>query len=135
MARRPVRDNIEERFDRLPSGPFGKVGRGNVAGAAGYATIEAVKAGVDLVPGVREPGWNITAHTTKRREDFTDHILVVDAVSGTVARFAAKYQAPPSNIDYLTSEVEILDVEVLEERSTYNTYRITVRVDERGRIE
>lgn len=135
MPRRPFRDRLEKNLDNVPRGPFGKVGRGNVVGLTGYATIEAVKAGVDLVPGVREPGWNITAHTTKRRGDFTDHILVIDAVSRNVADFAAKYQSPPSNIDFITSEVKIIDRELLEERSTYNTYRITVRVDERGQIE
>lgn len=129
----PVRDRFEEVTDKIPEGPMGKVGGGNLLGAGGFLAVESTRPFIEFIPGVKQPGYHITAHGTKRLEDGTErHVLTVTAVTQVIAEFAAEYTAAPSNIDYLRSEIKTVDVEELTERGTYSTYQMTVDVDTEG---
>jgi len=135
MTRRPLRDKAEEAFDKIPSGPLGKVGEGDLAGAGGFLAVESTRPVIDFIPGVKQPGYSISAHGTENMNGKTRHTLTVNAFSKDVAEFAAQYAATPSNIDFLTADTQIVDVEPVEERGTYSTWRITVDVAERGDLE
>lgn len=129
----PVRDKFEEVTEEIPEGPMGKVGGGNLFGAGGYFAVEATKPVWQFVPGIRQPGYAITAHGTKVIGDGIErHVLTVTALSRNVARFAAEYTAAPSNIDYLRSEVKTVKIEELVERGTYSTYRVTTDIITEG---
>jgi len=128
--RQPIRDAIEESTDNIPEGPFGKVGDGTVLGAGGFLAVEASRPLIDFVPGIKQPGYKITAHSTEVLEPGTErHTLTVPAISEEVARFAAKYAATPSNIDFSLSDTEIVSIEELTEQPGYTTHRIVVDVD------
>lgn len=129
----PVRDRFEEVTEKIPEGPMGKVGGGNLIGGAGYIAVESTKPIWQFVPGIRQPGYRVTAHGTKDLGNGLErHALTVTALSRNVAEFAAAYAAAPSNIDYLRSRVDIVDIEEITERGTYSTYRVTVDVDTKG---
>lgn len=126
----PLRDRFEEVTVNIPEGPMGKVGGGNILGAVGYTAVESTKPVWQFVPGIRQPGYKITGHGTKELGDGKErHLISTVAISENVARFAAKYYAAPSNIDYIRSDVSIVNVKEITERGTYSTYRITVDVE------
>jgi hypothetical protein len=131
---RPVRDRLEEAGNNLPEGPLGKVGSGDAVGAAGYLAVESTRPFIEFVPGIKQPGYQVHAHGTETISEGTRHRLTVSAVSRNVAEFVAEYTAVPSNIDYFTTDTEISDVEVVEERRTYSTWKVTVDVSTRGRF-
>ena len=134
MDEQPVRDKFEEVTRDIPEGPLGKVGGGNLIGAAGFVAVESTNPVWEFVPGLKQPGYKVTAHGTKRMgEDKERHIITVVAISEEVARFAAKYYSAPSNIDYISSDVELKEVNELTERKVYSTYEIVVDVD-RGEL-
>lgn len=134
LEEQPVRDRFEEVTREIPEGPMGKVGGGNLIGGAGFLAVESTRPFIDFIPGVKQPGYKLTAHGTKKiGEDEERHILTIAAISEEVARFAAKYNAAPSNIDYLSSDVEIVDIDEVTERAAYTTYQITVDI-ERGEV-
>jgi len=128
--RQPIRDVIEQSTDNIPEGPFGKVGDGTVLGAGGFLAVEASRPFVDFVPGIKQPGYSITAHGTEVVSPGTElHTITISAISEEVARFAAKYAATPSNIDFSLSDTEIVSIEELTEQPGYTTHRIVVEVD------
>lgn len=128
----PVRDRFESVTREIPEGPMGKVGGGNLLGAAGFVAVESTKPVWQFVPGLKQPGYKITAHGTKEiGEGDERHILTVVAISEEVARFAAKYTASPSNIDYLSSKITVKEINELTERAGYTTFEFVVDV-ERG---
>lgn len=133
LEEQPVRDKFEEVTEKIPEGPMGKVGGGNLVGAGGYVAVEATKPIWQFVPGVRQPGYKIDAHGTKKiGPGHERHILTVTALSQNVAEFAAQYTAAPSNVDYVRSETPIKNTKELTERGTYSTYRVTVDVITEG---
>lgn len=134
MSKRPLRDRFSDSVDKVPRGPLGKVGDGNLVGGAGFLAVESTRPFIDFIPGVKQPGYNILAHSTERFDGGTTHTLTITAVSEEVAEFVAKYAATPSNWDYITAETEIKGKEVLEEQRGYNTWKITVRVSSQGEI-
>lgn len=132
---RPLRDRFESITDRLPSGPFGKIGEGDLVGLGGFIAVEATRPIIQFIPGIKQPGYHVNAHNTDRMDGFERHTLTIQALSEDVAEFVAGYTATPSNIDFATTEVRLVDTEIVTERQTYSTYRIKVDIDERGRIE
>lgn len=129
----PVRDRFEEVTDKIPEGPRGKVGGGSLVGAAGFLAVESSRPIIEFVPGVKQPGYNVTAHGTKDLGNGVErHVLTITAASEDVAKFVAKYVATPSNIDYFRSDTEVVGVEEVTERGTYSTYKITVDTRTKG---
>lgn len=125
----PVRDKFEEVTNRIPEGPMGKVGGGNLIGAGGYVAVESTRPVWQFLPGIKQPGYKINAHGTKLISEGKErHILTIVAISENVAEFAAEYTAAPSNIDYLRSEVKTVSIKEVVERGTYSTYEILVDV-------
>lgn len=129
----PVRDNFEEVTNKIPEGPMGKIGGGNLLGAAGFVAVESTKPIWQFIPGIKQPGYKVTAHGTKDLGDGTErHILTVVALSEDVAEFAAEYTAAASNIDYVRSKIGTVNIEEITERATYSTYQVTVDVTTGG---
>jgi len=125
--RRPIRDKLENATDSIPKGPLGKVGEGNLAGAAGYLAVESGEIVAIPVPGATRPGFKYVSHSLVETQDNTQRYnIVVHAISKDVAEFAVQYKAAPSNVDFLTSDLEMVSTEMVNEKPTYSTYRITV---------
>lgn len=133
--RKPLRDKFTEATEKIPSGPLGKVGGGDVVGAGGFMAIEGSKPVWQFLPGIKQPGYKTVSHSAEDKGGYERHVIVITAFSENVAKFAAQYIATPSNVDFATSQTNIVDVEEVTVRRTYSTYRITVDVDERGTLE
>lgn len=133
IEERPAREKFEEVTEKIPDGPMGKVGGGDLLGAAGYVAVESTKPVWQFIPGIRQPGYQVTAHGTKKIEQEVErHVLTVNAISKNIGQFAAQYVASPSNIDFVRSEVKLVDTEELTQRGTYSTYQMTVDVITEG---
>lgn len=129
LSETPVRDRFQEVTEKIPEGPMGKVGGGNLIGAAGYTAVSATRPILDFIPGIRQPGFTVTAHGTKQiGPNHTRHIIVISALSEKVAEFVAEYNAAPSNIDYLRSEIRLVELKELQRQRTYTIYQMTVDV-------
>lgn len=127
----PVRDRVENFAEDIPEGPLGKAGGGGLAGAAGFLAVESTRPITELVPGIKQPGYHINAHGTRSMNGFERHTLTITAISQNVAEFVAKYTAAPSNVDFVSSETEVVQVDEVTERRTYSTYKITVDISDR----
>ena len=133
---RPVRDRAEQALDKIPSGPLDNLGGGSIAGVAGYYAISTGQTAVLPIPGVRQPGYSVISHGVDVKQNFERHTVRINAASKNVAEFAAKYEvSSPSNVDFLTSETEILSTEELKSRNTVSTWEIVVDVADRGQKE
>jgi len=132
-ATKPFRDAIENTLDRIPVGPLGKLGEGNIAAGGGYIAIKTGQLAVLPVPGVRQPGFHAISHGVESRDGFERHVIRINAASRKVAEFACEYEiASPSNIDFATSEVETVEFQEIKSRPTYSTYEFIVDVADRG---
>jgi len=132
-AQKPLRNAVEGALDKIPRGPLGKIGEGNIAGFGGYFAIKTGQLAVLPVPGVRQPGFHAISHGVQVKEDHEQHVIRINAASRKVAEVACEYEiAAPSNIDFATSEVEAVEVTELKSRPTYSTYEFVVEVADRG---
>lgn len=133
---RPVRESIEERLDQIPSGPLGKVGNGDAVGIAAFVAIRTGQIATLPIPGVKQPGFSVVSHGVQDMGEFERHSIRLNAASKDVAEFVAEYWvAAPSNIDWATSEVEVVSIEPVTERVTYTTWDVEVDVADRGQKE
>lgn len=133
---KPLRRALEKSAEKIPSGPLGKIGEGNIASAGGYLAIKTGQLAVLPIPGVRQPGFHAISHGVEQREDFERHFIRINAASRQIAEIACEYEiASPSNIDYVTSEVETVEVTELKSRPTYSTWEFVVDVADRGQKE
>jgi len=125
----PIRDRLSDATDKIPEGPLSKLGGGNLIGAGCFAAVEASKPVWQFVPGVKQPGYKVTAHGTKYMGGGRErHKLTLAAIREDVAEFAAEYTATPSNIDYIRADIELVELDEIVERGTYSTYDIVVDV-------
>lgn len=123
----PLRERFENLTDRIPQGPAGKVGGGNLIGASGFVAVEATKPLWTFVPGIKQPGYKLISHSGEYIGDNMErHKVTVAALSEDVAEFVAEYVSSPGNIDYLRAKTISVEVDEIIERSTYDTYKITV---------
>jgi len=130
---RPLRDAVEKLTNQLPEGPYGKAGKGNIAAIVGYFAVKTGQLVTLPIPGVRQPGFHAISHGVETFEDYERHTVRVNAAYEDVARVASEYDvAAPSNIDYITSEVESVEVNLLKERPTYSTYEFVIDIADRG---
>ena len=130
MSERPLRDAVEDLTEEIPEGPLGAVGRGNIAGAAGFIAVESGEVIAIPIPGVDRPGFQFVSHGMEQTDESTqEHNIVVHAISKDVAEFATQYKAAPSNLDFLRGRTVIQSIELLDEDRFYNTYDVTVRID------
>jgi hypothetical protein len=135
-SKRPFRDTVDNVLDEFPSGPLGKGGDGFVAGLVGYVAIRTGQLAVLPVPGIKQPGYGVISHGVESKGNFERHTIRIAAATKQVAMIAAEYEvAAPSNVDYLTGEVETVDDSVITERSTFNTWEFVVDVADRGQKE
>jgi hypothetical protein len=133
---RPVRKNVEQALDKIPDGPLDNLGGGSALGVAGYYAISTGQTAVLPIPGVRQPGYNVISHGAEVQDQYVRHTVKINAASKNVAEFAAKYDvSAPSNIDFITSETEIVSIEEIKTRPTLSTWEVVVDVADRGQIE
>lgn len=132
---RPVRDRFEGVTDKIPSGPFGNVGDGDLVGAAGFLAVESSRPYIEFIPGVKQPGYKVTAHSTRRVQDGEEHTIGVAAISENIAKWAAQYTASPGNVNFVVSDKEILEIEEVTQRTGYTTYRIVVLLKDPGDVD
>lgn len=130
------REKFENATDKIPDGPLGRAGDGKVTGAVGYYAISTGQVAVLPVPGIRQPGYNVISHGSEVFENHVRHTVRIEAASKHVAEFASEYAvAAPSNIDYVTSEMETVSIEQIKERPTFSTWEVVVDVADRGTEE
>lgn len=132
----PVRDRLNNALDRVPRGPLGKGGEGDIAGGAGYFAVKTGQLAVLPIPGVRQPGFSTISHGVEIQDRSEIHTVRIFAVSKQVAKFAAEYEvSAPSNIDYVTGEINTTSIEEINPRGTYSTWEVVVEVADRGEAE
>lgn len=135
-SKRPFRDTVDGVLDEVPRGPLGKGGDGFVAGLVGYVAIRTGQLAVLPIPGIKQPGYGVISHGVEDRDNFERHTVRISAATKQIARIAAEYEvSAPSNIDYITGEVETVDSSVITERSTFSTWEFVVDVADRGQKE
>lgn len=135
-SKRPGRDFLEDTLTTIPEGPLGKAGEGNVVGYAGYFASSTGQLAVLPIPGVRQPGYHPISHNVEVMDDFERHTVAIAAASRNIAEVAAAYDvAAPSNIDFITGEIDVVSTEKVNERSTYTTWEVVVDVADRGQKE
>lgn len=133
---RPGRDVIESALDKIPSGPLDNVGGGTALGVLGYYAISTGQLAVLPIPGIRQPGYKTISHGVEEAGEYEEHVVRINAASKNVAEFAAKYDvAAPSNIDFITSETEIVETNEITRRPTLSTWEVIVHVADRGTTE
>jgi hypothetical protein len=135
-SKRPFRNTLDRTLDEFPSGPLGKGGDGFAAGLVGYVLIRSGQLAVLPIPGVKQPGYGVISHGVERMDNFERHTVRISAAVKQIAKVAAEYEvSSPSNIDYLTGEVEVVDDTLITERSTFSTWEFVVDVADRGQKE
>lgn len=133
---RPMREAFESATDNIPEGPLGKLGDGDALGIAGYYAISTGQLAVLPIPGVKQPGYHVISHGVSEYDSYERHTVNIAAASQHVARVAAEYEvASPSNIDYVTGEVDTVSIEEKKQRATASTWEIVVDVADRGQKE
>jgi len=133
--KRPLRSVAEEFTEKIPSGPLGSVGEGDVLGAGGFLAVEAARPLFQFLPGIKTPGYGIDSHSTRNVPNGEEHEFVITALSEDVAEFVSQYESAPSNLNYITNDKEIVDFEKITTRRAYTTYRITVLLRDRGDVK
>lgn len=125
-----LRRAFENGLDKVPSGPLGIVGGGNVVGAVSMTTAEI--AGT-VVPGSEfDPGFRIKSHNVRRQRGEERHTLEVDSFIKPTARFVSKWRAAPSGLDFFIQDVEVESVEKVRERGTSTTWKVEAVIDRRS---
>lgn len=133
---RPIREAVESVTDNIPDGPAGKLGDGDITGYAGYLAIKTGQLAVLPIPGVKQPGFHTISHGAEQMEEFERHTVNINAASRHVAKIAAEYEvAAPSNIDYVTGEIDVVSIEEKKQRSSFSTWEVIVDVADRGQKE
>lgn len=130
---RPFRDALEEDItNKIPDGPLGGVGEGNLLGFAGFLAVESGEIVTIPVPGLDRPGYKVVSHgltDTSPDGDKQVHEIVLHAYSEDVAEFVTQYNSAPSNFDFIRADTEVLETEVIDPDGFYTTYNIKVLVD------
>ena len=129
----PVRDQLSGITSKVPKGPLGAIGEGNLLGFLGFVAVESGEIIAIPVPGVTRPGFKKVSHGAEVIEPgLQRHTIVIHALSKDVAEFVTQYDSAPSNFDFVRGKTTVTEVEELDVDSTYNTYRMTVEVDRRA---
>lgn len=131
---RPFRDALENDItDKVPKGPLGAVGEGNMLGLAGFIAVESGQIITFPIPGLNRPGFKIVSNSVVDSEPGRQvHDIVVHAGSEDVAEFVTQYESAPSNFDFIRANTEVLETEEIDPDGFYSTYRIRVLVDRRA---
>lgn len=123
-SKRPIRKIIESGTENIPRGPLGFFGEGNALGAAGFLAVELVNT---FIPGSSfDAGFDVESHNIKRGDEVDTHIFIINAISRDVAESVSKFLSTPSNIDFFRTETKVVDTQLIKERSTFSTWKITV---------
>lgn len=131
--RRPLRDRFEETLEKIPRGPLGFAGSGNVVGGVNYFIVALIN-GLIPIDGI-SVGFRVRSHNIQRFKNKQVHTFIIDAYNEDVTEFLAKFQSAPSNVDFILGDTKIQSAELLEERITSSTWKIIVEYRSREAIE
>lgn len=126
---RPVRQTFENVTEKVPKGPAGFVGQGNMAGAVTYFAVSLVN-GINPIDGVNI-GFNVESHSVERKDGKQIHRFLVNSSGKNVARFTSKFNSPPSTADFFLRDIDVKEVNKKEERSTLTTWEVVVELKDR----
>lgn len=133
MAKKPIRSIITKASSKVPKGPLGVLGKGNVVGGAGFFISSAVN-GIVPIDGV-EVGFQVETHNVERSGNVEEHTFLVHSLTEQTARFAARYKSTPTNLNAIFDEVEVVSAEEVKERQGFSLWKIRTEVDTKGEIE
>lgn len=126
---RPLRDLQEEATSRVPRGPLGFAGKGNLVGVAGLVGVGVARALVPL--SEFEPGYSIESSEREQEGDETVRTFRIHAYSADVAQFVAKRKSVPTNVDFAIRDIEVQSVEPIEKRTTTTEWEIVTVIEDR----
>lgn len=136
LEERPVRSLLEDTTSRVPSGPLGAFGEGNVIGFIGFLAVESGEIITVPIPGVQRPGFKKVSHGVETiQPGVQEHTIRMHAVSEDVGEFVSQYESAPSNYDFVFGNTEVVDITKLDTDVGYTTYEFVVRVDRRPLME
>lgn len=128
MPEGSLRERLDRTISKIPQGPMGRIGGGNVLGAANYFVSSTARGFVPM-DGLKA-GYQIQSQNVEQEGDGERHTFKIRASNKHVAEFAARYLAAPSNVDYIVNRPEVASSEMETERKTLATYRIVVLTEE-----
>lgn len=123
MSQRPLRGLLEKATDSIPQGPLGVLGSGNAIGGAGYFTVSAIN-GIVPVDGL-DVGYEVKSRETELEDGIEEHTFLIYSASKDVARFVAKYQTSPTNINFIREKPEVTSVEKVQDDIFFPLWRVT----------
>lgn len=126
---RPIRSAFESLTSEVPEGPLGFIGGGNATGATVFFTVGVINR-FNPVTGF-SVGYSVESHSVEREDEREIHTFQINSALEDTARFVAKKNTAPSNIDFAIRETKIQSVEPVVERSTFNTWRIVTVLEDR----
>lgn len=124
-----IRDRIDKMARRIPKGPGGVFGDGEiVTGIVGHIINDVIS---DYVPGI-----DIEAEIAEKRkvENGMEYDVVVSGMFECAAKFRSRIESIPGLINILTDKTEIRKVEKVKTRMIRDTWIITVFVPEESRL-
>lgn len=127
---RPLRNITEDVTKEVPHGPLEAVGDGNAVGAVGYFTVSLIN-GLNPIDGF-DVGFDIESHEIKRQGEKEMHIFKIHSTNRAVARYAGKFKSTPTRLNYITDDVEVMDVEKLKDRRGFSLWEVRTEVDAGG---
>lgn len=129
MSKRPLRNFVEKQTDKIPRGPLGIAGKGNLIGLTGYFTVSAANAVVPL-EGV-DIGFSIESHNVSRSGNIENHDFVIHSTSKDIAEAIARFKSTPTMLNSARDKVEVESVELEEERAAFSRWRVSTVVTKR----
>ena len=124
-----IRKRVDKIADRIPKGPRGVFGDGEiVAGLVGYIINDVIS---DYIPGIE-----VEAEIAEKRDvvDGMEYDVVVSGMFECAAKLRSRIEAMPGVINILTDKTEIRKIEKVKNRWIRDTWVITVFVPEESRF-
>lgn len=128
-SHRPIRNTVEFTSEKIPKGPLGFVGNGNLLGGVNFLVVSSIN-GLIPVDGL-DAGYNIQSHNVSKEGDDQVHSFLINAWSKDTAKVVAKVNAAPSLADLAIRRTDVVSAEEDTPRRTASTWRVKVRVKDR----
>lgn len=130
MSKRPIRQYVEDQTEKIPNGPLGIAGRGDLIGLTGYFGVSIVNSALSLTGA--DIGFDIESHTVERFQDREEHTFTIHSMSRDVARATAKFKSTPTFINAARDRVDVIQTREVEQRRAFTVWEIKTRVQKRS---
>ncbi len=124
-----IRNRVDKIADRIPKGPRGVFGDGEIAaGLLGYIINDIIS---DYIPGVE-----VEAEIAEMREveNGVEYDVVVSGLFECAAKLKSRIEAVPGVINILTDKTEIRKIVKVKTRWVRDTWVVTVFVPKESRF-